>query len=96
MHEGDRMTSLPPDNSVSQFVKRPPDDPIHEELNEQFSRPVGVAGVDQGNRPPRKLFEGKLPRPAEPANLSAVGRRPSVTSDFTSRQELTHSGHTPK
>src|SRR5262249_4498349 len=34
------------DDPVSQFVERPPDDPIHEELNEQFSRLIGVAGVD--------------------------------------------------
>ena len=30
------------DDPVSQFVERPPDDPIHEELNEQFSRLIGV------------------------------------------------------
>jgi hypothetical protein len=40
------FAQLPWDDPVSQFVKRPADDPIHEDPSEQFARTIGVACVD--------------------------------------------------
>jgi hypothetical protein len=39
-------TPIRRDDLVSQFVERPPDDPIHEELNEPFFFPPAIGGFD--------------------------------------------------